>query len=86
MDLSMCSAVQGIMEYYAQRCELFEGVEGAGLLGLYMPLSEPWIGAIVKLYDSLGRYMDMGIEYQRTYRKIAEITSEVERVYERYKP
>ncbi len=86
MDLSMCYISQGILEYYAQRCEQFAGLEGAGLLGLYQPLSESWNGALIKLFDSLGRYMDAGIEYNKTYRRIEEITSGVERVYERYEP
>jgi len=87
MDLSMSrEANLGIMEYYAQRCEQFAGLEGAGLLGLYLPLTESWNAALIKLFDSLTRYLDAGIEYHKTYRRIPEITGGVERVYERYEP
>jgi hypothetical protein len=87
MDLCLCKEVDlGIQEYYNQRCEQFEGLEGAGLLGLYSPLSESWNWALIKMFDSMSRYLDAGIEYHRTYRRIPEITSSIERVYERYEP
>jgi hypothetical protein len=87
MTLCLCKEVNlGIQEYYAQRCEQFTGLEGAGLLGLYSPLSESWNWALIKLFDSMSRYLDAGIEYNRTYKRIPEITSSIERVYERYEP
>jgi hypothetical protein len=87
MDLNMSKEANlGIMEYYAQRCEQFAGLVGAGLLGLYSPMTESWNAAIIKLFDSLTRYMEVGIEYKKTYSRIPEITGGVERVYERYEP
>ena len=87
MELSTCKEVDlGILEYYNQRCEQFEGLEGAGLLGLYQPVSEFWNWALIKLFDSMSRYMDVRIEYQRTYRRIPELTSSIDSVYERYEP
>ncbi len=87
MDFNMSKEANlGIMEYYAQRCEQFAGLEGAGLLGLFQPMTESWNAALLKLFDSLTRYMNAGMEYHRTYRRIPEITSSVDRVYERYEP
>jgi hypothetical protein len=87
MDLNICKEVNlGIQEYYAQRCEQFTGLEGAGILGLYLPLSESWNWALIKLFESLSRYIEVGTEYNKTYRRIPEITSSIERVYERYEP
>ena len=87
LEFCLCKEVNlGIQEYYAQRCEQFTGLEGAGLLGLYSPLSESWNWALIKLFDSMGRYLDAGIEYYRTYKRIPEITSNLDRVYERYEP
>jgi hypothetical protein len=87
MELSTCKEVDlGILEYYNQRCEQFEGLSGAGLLGLYQPVSEFWNWALIKLFDSMSRYMDVRIEYQRTYRRIPELTSSIDSVYERYEP
>ncbi len=75
-----------MQEYYAQRCEQFTGLEGAGLLGLYKPLSENWNWALIKLFDSLSRYLEVGTEYNKTYRHIPDMTSNIQRVYERYEP
>jgi hypothetical protein len=86
MDLSLCNVDLRMQEYYAQRCEQFTGLEGAGLLGLYTPLSENWNWALIKLFDSLIRYLDVGKEHHRTHRRIPEITSGIERVYEKYEP
>lgn len=86
MDLCLCNVDLGIQEYYAQRCEQFTGLEGAGLLGLYVPLSETWNWALIKLFDSLSRFLEVGTEYTKTYRRIPEITSAIQRVYERYEP
>ena len=86
MDLCLCNVDLGIQEYYAQRCEQFTGLEGAGLLGLYKPLSETWNWALIKLFDSLSRFLEVGTEYTKTYRRIPEITSAIQRVYERYEP
>jgi len=86
MDLNACNVDLGMQEYYAQRREQFEGLEGTGLLGLYLPLSESWNGALIKLFDSLSRYVEVGTEYHKTYGRIPEITSTIERVYERYEP
>jgi hypothetical protein len=74
------------VEYYSQRCDQFEGLEGAGLLGLYEPNSEIWDWATIKLYDSIDRYLDVGMEYQKTYPRIPELTSYTERMYEKYEP
>jgi hypothetical protein len=87
MELSICKEVDlGLLEYYNQRCEQFEGLEGAGLLGLYQPMSEFWNWALIKLFDSMSRYMNVRIEYQRTYRRIPELTNSIDSVYERYEP
>ncbi len=87
MELFTCKEViLGMQEYYAQRCEQFTGLEGTGLLGLYSPLSENWNWALIKLFDSLSRFLEVGTEYNRTYRRIPEITSAIQRVYERYEP
>ena len=86
MDLCLCNVDLGIQEYYAQRCEQFTGLEGAGLLGLYRPLSESWNWALIKLFDSLSRFLEVGTEYNKTYRRIPEITSNIQMVYERYEP
>jgi hypothetical protein len=86
MDLNICKEVLGIQEYYAQRCEQFTGLDGTGILGLYLPVSENWNYALIKLFDSLSRFVEVGIEYNRAHRPIPEITSNVQRVYERYEP
>jgi hypothetical protein len=87
MDFSICKEVNlGIREYYTQRCEQFTGLEGAGLIGLYSPISEMWNWALIKLFDSLSRYLEVGLEYNRTYKRIPEIISNIDRVYERYEP
>jgi hypothetical protein len=87
MELTTYKEVDlGLLEYYNQRCEQFEGLEGAGLLGLYQPVSEFWNWALIKLFDSMSRYMDVRIEYQRTYRRIPEATSSIDSIYERYEP
>jgi hypothetical protein len=86
MELCLCNVDLGMQKYYAQRCEQFTGLEGAGLLGLYKPLSEYWNWALIKLFDSLSRYQEAGTEYNKTYRSIPEITSNIQRIYERYKP
>jgi hypothetical protein len=86
MELCLCNVDLGMQEYYAQRCEQFTGLEGAGLLGLYFPLSEIWNWALIKLFDSLSRFIEVGTEYNKTYRNIPEITNNIQRVYERYEP
>jgi hypothetical protein len=87
MDLNRCKEFdKGIQEYYTQRCEQFADLEGAGLYGLYMPFTEDWSWALIKLFDSMGRYTNVGLEYQRTYKRIPEITIGIERVYEKYEP
>jgi hypothetical protein len=74
------------IEYYNQRREQFEDLEGAGSLGIYAPNSESWDWATIKLYDSIDRYLDVGMEYQKTYPRIPELTSYTERIYEKYEP
>jgi len=87
MDLNICKdATLGMEEYYAQRCEQFTGLEGAGLLGLYAPITEFWNAALIKLFDSLSRFIEVGTEYSKAYPRIPEITSNIQRVYERYEP
>ena len=86
MELCLCNVDLAMQEYYAQRCEQFTGFEGAGIIGLYFPLSESWNWALIKVFDSLNRYLEAGLEYNRTYRSFPEITSRIQRVYERYEP
>jgi hypothetical protein len=87
MELSICKEVDlGFLEYYNQRCEQFEGLECAGLLGLYQPVSETWNWALIKLFDSMNRYMNVRIEYQKTYRRIPEVTNSIDSIYERHEP
>ena len=76
----------GVLEYYNQRCEQFEGLEGAGLLGLYQPVSEGWNWTLIKLFDSMSRYQEVQMEYKRTYRRMPELTSSLDSIYERYEP
>jgi hypothetical protein len=88
MDIGQAVGVTGL-EYYRQKCEQFEGLEGVGLLGVFLPLTESWNYALIKLYDSLRRYVDVDTEYVRQQggrsAGLGEgIISSVERIYERY--
>ncbi len=85
-DLGICREIKAIREYYFQRCEQFEGLDGAGIIGMYNPITEIWNWALIKVFDSLTRFSDVGTEYNRTYRPIQEIISIIQRVYERYNP
>ncbi len=87
VDFNTCKEFDlGIHEYYNQVCEQFENLKGAGLLGLYIPWTENWNWALIKLFDSLGRFLDCTTEFYRTYKRDPGITSSIERVYERHEP
>jgi hypothetical protein len=85
-EFCQCNVNLRMQEYYAQRCEQFTDLEGAGLLGIYLPITEHWNWILIKLFDSLNRYLECGIEYNKNYKNIPEITNDIQRVYERYEP
>ena len=76
----------GVREYYSEQCELFEGVEGAWLFGLYVPWSEGLNWAFVYMFDSLSRYFDLQIEWLRRYGRPENLISSAMRIYERFEP
>ncbi len=86
VGLNRFSDIDKGIEYYRQRREQFEGLEGAGLLGLYMPNSDSWNWATIKMYDSISKYFEVGAEFQKLYGRIPELTLWTERIYEKYDP
>jgi len=86
MDLGICNEVKVVQEYYNLRCDQFEGLEGAGILGFYAPLTDIWSWAMIKLFDSMSRFLETGMEYTKTHGRRPEIIISIQRVYERYEP
>ncbi len=86
-DIQLWAGVDvGLREYYSEACELFEGVEGARLFGLYVPWSEGSNWTFVYMYDSLSRHIDRSIEWSRRYGRPENLISSVVRMFERYEP
>jgi hypothetical protein len=86
-DIQLWAGVDvGLREYYSEACELFDGVEGAWLFGLYVPWSEGSNWTFVYMYDSLSRHIDRAMEWSRRYGRPENLISSVIRIYERYEP
>jgi len=86
LTLGFASDAVGIRDLVLQRYEQFEGLEDAGILGVFQPMTESWNYALVKMHNTMRRYTEIGQEWRRTYPHIPEITSSIERIYERYEP